>query len=80
MTTTRLDNAIANAFKSGKIKTRNQALLTRAVMQVAEPIFEKAIVAAEVLDNQGLSAHQVRTNYKAAGITYDMVQEALNNY
>ena len=80
MSNIRLDNAIAAATKAGKFKTRNQALLTRAVMEVTDATFAKAVVAAEVLDNQGLTAHQVRTNYRAAGITFDMVKEALNNY
>ena len=78
-TNMRLDNAIANAIRNNKINAR-QGRLVRAIVEVTDTTFEKALVAAEVLDNQGLMPHQIRTNYGAAGITYDMVQEALNNY
>lgn len=54
--------------------------IARAVKDVTDCTVDQAIKAGEVLYNQGLTPHQVRTNYRAAGITYDMVQEALNDY
>jgi len=82
MTTTnasiRIDSAITRAIRAKQLDTR-RARLVRAIMEVTDAHIDAAIRAAYVLDEQGIMPHQIRTNYRAAGITYDLVNEAFNN-
>lgn len=71
--TAAFDSAIVKAIRSGEITT-SQARLVRAITEVTQADIHDAIKAAKVLD---ITPHQVRTNYRAAGITFDLVRAAL---
>lgn len=75
-----LDRRIRNARRDGLLPTHNAAILVRALFGVLQPAaatFDVIVKAANVLDGKGITPHQIRTNYRAAGITYDLVNDTL---
>lgn len=72
-----LDNELTIKIHRGLISPMD-ARVARAIVEVTGLKLDNGVLAAaQGLVTMGLSSHQIRRNYRAAGLTHDLVHEAL---
>ncbi|ACH62101.1 hypothetical protein MYRNA_100 [Mycobacterium phage Myrna] len=76
--TTKTDSQIRQAIAEGRIVPAQARVIRALIETVPVANFDTAVLAGCWLHTDNISPHQIRTNYRAGGLTYDYVNEVID--